>query len=266
MGDSEPSRNARLKWAIQIAREAGDLTLRHFQLESLQVERKSDDSPVTVADREAEQHLRRRIVERFPDDGIVGEEFDDHAGVTGFRWILDPIDGTKSFISGVPLYCTLVGVLEGEQSVAGVILIPPLGEMVYADVGGGAWHVRGRSEPKRCRVSTIDTLAESLFVTTELRTFRQRDRYDALVKLDETARLCRTWGDGYGYLLVATGRAEVMVDPAMNLWDAAAVQPIIEEAGGSFTDWLGRRTVHHGEGVATNGRVHDEVLRCLRPE
>jgi len=253
----------RLDWAVQIAREAGELTLEYFYQPDLKVERKKDDSPVTVADRRAEEHLRRRIAEVFPDDAIHGEEFDDRPGRSGFRWILDPIDGTKSFIHGVPLYATLVAVEHEGRSMAGVIRIPALDECVYAAVGQGAWHVRGEGPPRPARVSECPRLAEGLFLTSEVATFDRTGRRAVYDRLQSTARLSRSWGDAYGYLLVATGRAELMVDPALQVWDAGPFPPIFAEAGGTFTDWQGRSRIDSGDGFATNGRIFDEVMALL---
>ncbi|HEX3654602.1 MAG TPA: histidinol-phosphatase [Pirellulales bacterium] len=249
--------------AIEAAREAGRLTLNYFRQEGLAVQWKHDASPVTVADREAEQHLRQRIAAAFPNDGILGEEFGEQPGTSGYRWILDPIDGTKSFVSGVPLYGTLVGVeLEG-RSRLGVIVMPALDEYAYAAEGAGAWYVVGAQAARPARVSAKRRLAEGLFCTSEIRTFSERGRADAFQRIQSQAWLTRTWGDCYGYLLVATGRAEAMVDPKMNVWDCAALQPILEQAGGTFTDWSGNPTIHAGESVATNGQLLDEVLELL---
>jgi histidinol phosphatase-like enzyme (inositol monophosphatase family) len=261
----EPSAlNARLELALTTAREAGRITLRYFRRDDLAIDRKGDDSPVTAADRQAEEHLRKRIAGAFPDDGILGEEFPERPGSSGFRWILDPIDGTKSFIHGVPLYGTLVGIEHQGQSVVGVNLISALDECVYAASGGGAWYVRGDREPAPARVSTCPSLAESLFLTSEVINFDHSGRREVYDRLQAAARLTRTWGDCYGYLLLATGRAELMVDPVMEVWDAAALLPILEEAGGTFTDWQGRPTIHSREGIATNGQILDEVLAITR--
>jgi histidinol phosphatase-like enzyme (inositol monophosphatase family) len=258
----------RLEFAVAIAREAGDGTLRYFRRQDLNVERKADQSPVTVADRDAEQLLRERIGEQFPGDGIIGEEFGTHGGTTDYRWVLDPIDGTKSFIHGVPLYTTLVAVLKGDDPVIGVIHAPAVGETVYAAKGAGCWYLSGSStEPQRVRVSEVAQLREGLLVTTELESFKKNARPDALevfLRLQQASRVARTWGDGYGYLMVATGRAEVMIDPIVNLWDAAPLLTIIEEAGGWFGDWQGNSTIHAGEAIATNARVAEEVLAMLK--
>ncbi len=260
----------RLHWAVEIAREAGRLTLRYFRSSDLNVERKGDDSPVTIADREAEKLLRRKIAERFPEDAILGEELGETPGKSGFQWTLDPIDGTKSFIHGVPLYTTLVALLEGETPRLGVIHAPACGETVYAANGLGCWYVDDRqtdTTPQPARVSQGSRLSEGLVLTSEVASFATRhtgDTTDVYQALERSARLVRTWGDGYGYLMVATGRAEVMIDPEMNLWDAAPLQPILEEAGGQLTDWQGVPTVHSGDAIAAHGPLAEEVLALTR--
>lgn len=258
----------RLDWAVEIAREAGRLTLRYFRQSDLRVERKQDDSPVTVADREAEALLRRRIAERFPDDGILGEELGTEEGTSGYQWVLDPIDGTKSFIHGVPLYTTLVAVLQDQQPRLGVIHAPACRETIYAAAGQGCWYLPDEGVPPlAAHVSQVSRLGEGLLLTSEVASFatrRSSDATDVYLQLQRAARLARTWGDGYGYLLVATGRAEVMIDPVVNVWDAAPLQTILEEAGGKFCDWQGRPTVHAGDAVATNGLVAEEVLALTK--
>ncbi|MEX0979341.1 MAG: inositol monophosphatase family protein, partial [Pirellulales bacterium] len=192
----------RFELALSAAREAGRLALGYFQSDSLAVELKSDDSPVTVADRQAELLLRQRISKQFPDDAILGEEFPEQGGTSGYRWILDPIDGTKSFIHGVPLFGTLVGVEHNRQSVIGVIVIPALDQCAYAMTGGGAWFARGGAAPRPARVSDRAALSEALVCTSEVR-FPTPRRQEAYARLVQAAQLNRTWGDCYGYLLVA---------------------------------------------------------------
>jgi len=275
----------RLELAVEIARRAGDETLKLFRQDTLQVELKGDGSPVTVADRAAEQLLRKLISAKFPGDAILGEEFGQQSGDTGFCWVLDPIDGTKSFIHGIPLYTTLVAVLQESAGQAaggdqpnlgqpqlgqpqlGVIHSPATGETTYARVGGGCWYSANGDEPQQTSVSKTAELSGGLLVTTELSSYtqhRKNDDLDVFLSLQRQARLARTWGDAYGYLMVATGRAEAMIDPIVNLWDAAALKPIIEEAGGRFTDWQGEPSVHTGDAIATNGLVHESVLSQTR--
>jgi histidinol-phosphatase len=265
MTDLVDSLASRREAAVEMALAAGELTLHYFRRRNFAVERKADASPVTVADREAEQLLRRGIARQFPDDAIVGEEFGESPGTSGYRWILDPIDGTKSFIFGVPLYGTMVGVEKDRQSVVGVVNIPALGECVYASRGHGCWYRCQGGSPEAARVSLNPRLEDGLFVTSQVDSFARREAGGAYQALEQAAYVSRTWGDCYGYLLVATGRADVMVDPMLNVWDAAAVQPIVEEAGGSFTDWRGNRTIYAGEAIGTNGLVLKEVLAITRP-
>jgi histidinol-phosphatase len=255
--------SARLELALSAAHEAGRLTLGYFQSDDLAVELKQDASPVTIADRQAEQLLRQRIADQFPTDGVLGEEFPETPGASGYRWILDPIDGTKSFIRGVPLYGTMVGIEHGRESVVGVVFIPALGECVYAAKGQGAWYQRGAQAPRRARVSARRRLADALLCTSDTR-FPTPAREAAYDRLQRSVLVSRTWGDCYGYLLVATGRADVMLDPVMNVWDAAALQPILLEAGGTFTDWQGQPTIYTGDGIATNAHVLEEVLAVTR--
>ena len=253
----------RLDFAVAMSQKAGENTLKYFQKKNFEIELKGDETPVTVADKETERLMRALITAEFPDDEIIGEEMPSRPGTSGFGWILDPIDGTKSFIHGVPLYGTLVGITLNGEAVAGVIRIPAQDECVYAALGSGAWYTKNGSEPVPARVSEVRTLHESLVLTTEEKTFYQHGRYENWKNLMLSARLARNWGDCYGYLLVATGRAEVMVDPEMSLWDTAALMPIILEAGGTFTDWQDVATYKSADSIATNGHVHDEVMRVM---
>lgn len=248
----------RTNFALQIAREAGRFTLDYFQSDRIDVDRKADDSPVTQADRGAEQLLRERIADRYPGDGILGEEFGEESAGAAYRWVLDPIDGTKSFISGVPLYSVLIGVQRDEESVAGVVLIPALDECVWAHRGGGAWWQRGTGSPQPAKVAERP-LSAGVFVISQLDSFHTRQAAEAYRQLEAAASITRSWGDGYGYLLVATGRADAMVDPEMNLWDAAPFPPILSEAGGAFTNWQGGASFQR-EGVGCSRDVSKQVL------
>ncbi len=256
------SLEGRLACAVELAKLGGKLTLDYFQTSGVEVERKGDNSPVTIADKQAEELIRHELSQRFPDDAILGEEFGSHAGTSDYQWIVDPIDGTKSFISGVPIYSTLIGIVHNRQCLGGVIYIPALDEIVFAAQGTGAWHSLRSEVPSKCQVSKRP-LAQGLFTTTQFDSFQKRGAGEGYQKLEKASYISRTWGDGYGYLLVATGRAEVMVDPIANPWDLAAVQPVVEEAGGKFTSWSGESTVFGGDGVGSNGLVHDEVIKML---
>ncbi len=262
MADNDLS--SRLDLALATARAAGEFILTHYRQDQLAVEQKADATPVTIADREAELLMRARISAAFPDDGILGEEHDEVPGSSGYRWILDPIDGTVSFVRGAPLFGTLIGIERGERSVIGVINLPALDESVYGAVGMGAWSCCGAAAPRPARVSNRARLADALVCSTSVTGFERHDRLAIYQQLRTAAALDRGWGDCYGYALVATGRAEVMLDPKMSLWDIAALQPIIEEAGGTLTDWQGRPTIYAGEAIATNGAVLEEVLAITR--
>ncbi len=261
-----PQLEGRLACAVDAARQAGEQTLELYRAGEIGLERKSDGSPVTRADREAETLLRELIGRQFPEDGILGEEFPEKPGTSDYQWILDPIDGTKSFVTGVPLYTTLVAVMRDNEPQIGVIFAPAAGEMVFAERGQGSWHVIDGGSPQRAQVSNVAELRDAVFLTTSVKAFtthRDRDARPVYDQLQAACRITRTWGDAFGYLLVATGRAEVMIDPIMNLWDAAALAPVIEEAGGKFFDWRGKSTVHSGETVATNGALAEQVQEIV---
>lgn len=243
--------------AASWAQEAGRLTLGYFggRVDS---EAKGDGSPVTRADREAEALLRERIRERFPTHGILGEEFGEEQAGADIRWILDPIDGTRSFARGVPLYGVLVGIEVEGQPVAGVVHFPALSETVWAAKGHGCiWN----GVP--CRVSQERRLDQSLVLTTDEEAFRQRSDAPGWAALGRQANMVRSWGDCYGHALVATGRAEVMVDPVLSAWDSAPLLTILTEAGGTFTSLEGDTTHLGGSGISTNGHLHPQVLELL---
>lgn len=247
-----------LDFGVDIARGAGEITLRYFR-KKFDTRRKANKTYVTEADLEAEAFLRREITARYPEDAILGEEEGAREGTSGRRWIVDPIDGTYSFVHGVPFYGVLVGVeVEGEPSV-GVIHMPALGETAYAARGLGCFL---NGEPARVRETR--TLGESLVLSTDFGSCEYYGFGRAADELQRRAGQRRTWGDCYGYLLVATGRADVMLDPSMNVWDCAALLPVVEEAGGTFTDWQGQRTIHGGNAIATNGLLFEEVMAIVR--
>ena len=247
-----------LEASQEAGRVAGAVALRHFRTE-LDVESKADGSPVTIADREAESAVRDWIGRRFPDDGIEGEELGVVRPDAARRWVVDPIDGTQTFIRGVPLWGTLVAVVEGSEVLAGAAFFPAIDEMVAAAPGEGTWW-----NGVRCGVSRVDRLERATVLTTDERFRGDEVKGGAWRRLSSRAEFSRTWGDCYGYLLVATGRAEVMVDPVMALWDAAALLPIIEEAGGVFTDWSGARSAFGGSAIATNAALAVETRALIR--
>ena len=250
-----PVDQALLDEAVALARDAGRLTLDWFRSVDLAVDRKGDGTPVTAADRAAERFVRERLAKTHPDDAILGEEEPESEGTSGRRWIVDPIDGTKAFTHGVPLYCTLLAFEDEHGPAIGVIELPALGETVYAGRGLGCFC---NGEP--ARVSERDQLRGAYLTTSGF------DYWDeaALTAVRASGLVMRTWGDGYGYALVATGRVEAMVDPVAAPWDVAAMPVIIGEAGGTFTDLAGSPRIDGGSGLATNGRLHNEVLELVR--
>ena len=248
-----------LEFAVDLAWRAGRVTLAHFQT-GVAVERKADGTPVTVADREAERLIRERIEARFPAHGIIGEEFGATRGQAARRWILDPIDGTRSFLRGVPLYGVMIALEEEGEAVLGVLHFPALGgESVYAARGHGCWW-----DGRRARVSDVSSLSSALLLTTDAERLSREGRGEAWDRLRSRAQLTRTWGDCYGHALVATGRAEAMLDPVLAPWDAAALAPIVDEAGGRFRDWSGDATHTAGNGISTNAVLAEEVQALVR--
>lgn len=246
---------ALLEEAVTLARDAGRLTLEWFRSPELAVDDKQDGSPVTAADRAAERFVRERLAAAYPHDSIVGEEEADFEGSTGRRWIVDPIDGTKAFTHGVPLYSTLLAFEDEHGPALGVIELPALGETIYAGRGLGCFC---NGEP--AHVSDRDRVRGSYLTTSGFDYWAE----EALAAVRASGLFMRTWGDGYGYALVATGRVEAMVDPVAAAWDVAAMPVIIGEAGGRFTDFTGATRIDGGSGLATNGRLHDEVLELVR--
>ena len=248
-----------LDFAAQTAYEAGRLTLGYFR-SGVRHALKPDDTPVTVADREAEQLIRAKIGATYPDHTIVGEEYGVEEGVEdSHRWIVDPIDGTKSFIRGVPLYGVLIGLeIEGVCEV-GVAYFPALDEMVYAATGEGCyWNGR------RARVARTDQLERSIVSFTDAASFEKFGRAGAWRRIQEATYYRVGWSDAYGHALVATGRLELMLDPIMNPWDCAPFPPILREAGGYFGDWSGEETIYGNEGLSTTPTLLPQVLRLVR--
>lgn len=249
-----------LEFARKTAREAGELTLRYFQTDAAAAEFKSDDTPVTIADREAEQLIRARIGQRFPDHAIVGEEFGEAASEASHRWLIDPIDGTKSFVHGVPLYGVLLALEISGRVEVGVAYFPALDEMISAASGLGCdWN------GKPARVSAETRLERAVCCHIDTAYFAKNGKAGPWTRLQEAVYYNAGWCDAYGYLLVATGRAEVMLDPVMAVWDCGPFPPIFREAGGYFGDWAGNEgRIDAGEAMATTPALLPQVLETLR--
>lgn len=249
-----------LETVPELIREAGDMTRRYFRQADLAVDYKSDASPVTEADRETERFLRERIHREFPGHRVVGEEFgtsgDPGTGEneTTWTWVIDPIDGTKAFVHGVPLYTVLIALMEGREFRAGAIHNPVLQETVIAAEGRGCLY-NGRPS----RVRTDRSLEEATVCATDYGDLYRRDP-DFTQFLLSRAAIARTWADGYGYLLLATGRADAMLDPVMNLWDIAPVVPIVREAGGSISEWTGEMGREPRSALAATPALHGELV------
>ena len=254
--DAPPVAQQLLDDAVSFAREAGELTLHWFRSDSLAVDRKGDGTPVTQADRAAERLLRERIETGYPEDRVVGEEEAERAGTSGRTWYVDPIDGTKAFTHGVPLYCNLVAIDDEHGPAIGVVNLPALGQTVYAGRGLGCFE-----DGRPAQVSAVAELATSHVTTSSYSHWPD----DVLLSVKHTGASLRTWGDGYGYALVATGRVEVMVDIGAAIWDLAPMPVLLHEAGGRFSDFTGRPDPATGFGIATNGAVHEQILALVRP-
>ena len=248
-----------MNFAKQLAYRAGRITLSYFD-KGIHADLKADESPVTAADRAAEEFVRGEIEKAYPTHAIVGEEFGEKAGAGNpFRWIVDPIDGTKSFIRGVPTYSVLIA-LEVEGVVrASAVCFPAMDKLLYAGEGLGAWE-----NGKRAHVSNVSNLKDAVFTFTSWSGFRTRKRLDVFENLHRDCFFCRGWSDAYGYYLVATGRAEIYLDPGVKIWDVAPFPIILKEAGGFFGSWEGEEGHIFEEGLAVNAALRSEVLKLTR--
>ena len=241
------------EWAV----EAGKLTMKYYG-GRLKYEDKLDGTPVTVADRGAETMLRELIAARFPDHAVLGEEYGESNGGARVRWVLDPVDATRAFMRGVPIFGVLIGIEVAGEPVVGIANFPALGEIVVAGRGHGC-----RWNGHRAQVSDTERIEDSLVLTTDVEHALASPQGPGYRRLQQRAQFARTWGDCYGHCLVATGRAEIMFDPVMASWDAGPFPTILAEAGGRFTSVAGDTTIHAKSGVSTNGRLHDAVLKTL---
>jgi len=253
----------RYNLAVEAARNGGDLARRvydeTFHDRSMAVIRKADDSPVTVADRGAERLIRDMVAKHFPADGFLGEEFGDQPGTSGFRWVIDPIDGTKSFVRHVPIWATLVGLEYEGETIAGVVYLPVFRQLYRALRGDGAY-----LDDCRIRVSDVPKLSDAILCYSSLGWFTRAGRLDTFLNLYNQTYRQRGYGDFYGFVLVAQGSCDLMVEHGVSPWDVAATKALVEEAGGRFTDWDGTPTIHRPDVLATNGKLHDQTLELLR--
>ncbi|HKA54616.1 MAG TPA: inositol monophosphatase family protein [Candidatus Binatia bacterium] len=244
--------------AIAVARAAGEIALRYFRT-NLTVETKADRTPVTRADRECEARVVELLGARFPDYGFLGEELGEHRGRADARWIIDPIDGTKNFIRGIPFFATLIALEEGGEVTTGVMHAPAIGDLLYARKGQGAF-ANGRS----VHVSAITDLRDAMLIHGGLKDLKVRPCWQPFLRLvDATARQ-RGFGDALGHSVVIYGQAEVALEPEIKPWDVAATKVLVTEAGGRFSDFAGSPSIYTGSAVISNGRVHDQVLDLLK--
>ena len=245
--------------AIAAARAGGEIALGHFRV-GVAVETKADRSPVTEADRACERRIVEMLLSDFPDYGVCGEEFGEEAGRTPKRWIIDPIDGTKSFVRGIPFFATLIALEEDGEVTVGVVHAPATGELLYAKRGEGAYDENG----KRLRVSAIDRLSAAMVSFGGLKIFQRAGRWTALERLVQATARQRGYGDYLGSAAVIRGWSEAMLELDVKPWDLAPLKILVEEAGGKLTDFSGEPTIYGGSAVVTNGRIHDAVLEILR--
>jgi len=252
-----PEWKSRYEVAVDAAAHAGRLAKRYFD-DTFKIEWKADQSPVTAADREAETLLRQILLDAFPKDGFLGEEYGDTLGTSGFRWIIDPIDGTRNFVRRIPIWATLVGLEYKDEQIAGVAVVPSMGLTYRALRGDGAYR-----NDRPIRVSAVDKLSDALLMYSSLSWFMRAGRQEQFIELTLRTQKQRGFGDFYGFLLVAQGSGEIMVEYGVHAWDVAALKPIIEEAGGRFSDWDGTPSIHRPDVIVSNGKLHDEVLSIL---
>jgi histidinol-phosphatase len=247
-----------LDQAINFAKSGGNHTLKYFR-KGLEVIRKNDNSPVTIADKEAEWLIREQILSKYPDHGIIGEEHGIVNPNARIQWILDPIDGTISFIHGIPLYTTLIGVLVDGVPVVGVIYAPAMEEMCAGSSETGTF-LNGVT----VRVRDCNDLSDATLITTDRKNIRKYGFEPAINELSRLVQVDRTWGDAYGHMMVATGRADVMFDPILNIWDAAALMPVLEGAGGEFVDVNGIADINSGNGLSVVPGIKQATLNIIQ--
>ncbi|HSY15430.1 MAG TPA: inositol monophosphatase family protein [Jatrophihabitantaceae bacterium] len=268
-----------LELALALADAADVISLGRFAAGDLIVESKPDLTPVTDADRAVEESLTARLNQARPGDAIQGEEFGTSAATgpataagTGRRWVIDPIDGTKNYVRGVPVWATLISLLDGDEAVVGVVSAPALGRRWWAATGTGAWTTSttwttpatpAAGEPRRIEVSKVSRLADASLSYASLGGWRERGKFAEFVELTQQVWRSRAYGDFWSYMLLAEGAVDLAAEPELSLWDVAALAPIVIEAGGRFTGLNGLAGVHHGNAAASNGLLHDALLAAI---
>ena len=253
-----------LRFAHVLADAADDITSRRFRALDLRVDTKPDLTPVTDADRATEESLRNVLKRARPRDAVLGEEF-GRIGAGPRCWVIDPIDGTKNYVRGVPVWATLIGLMDGDEVVVGVVSAPLLGRRWWAARDGGAWTGRSLTKATRCRVSDVSKVEDASFSFSSVTGWEEQKRLAGFLDLTRSVWRTRAYGDFWSHMLVAEGAVDIAAEPEVSLWDLAALQVIVEEAGGVFTDLSGRAAPDGGSAVSTNGSLHDEVLQRLAP-
>ena len=253
-----------LTLALHLASAADAVTMRRFQAADLRVETKPDLTPVSDADRAVEEELRRILAAERPHDAVLGEEYGAR-GSGRRQWIVDPVDGTKNFVRGVPVWATLIALRVDGETTVGVVSAPALGRRWWAARGQGAWTSYAGAAPRRCQVSQVAAVDDAFLAYSSLSGWEEQARLAGLLELSRRVWRTRAFGDFWSHMLVAEGAVDVSCEPEVSLWDLAALQPIVEEAGGRFTDLSGVRGADGGSVVCTNGLLHDDVLAALRP-
>jgi histidinol-phosphatase len=255
-----------LSLAHILADTADSISMNRFRAVDLHVESKPDLTPVSDADTAVERAVRAALARTRPRDGVLGEEFGTAEALVGHggrQWVIDPIDGTKNFVRGVPIWATLIALMEGDQPVVGLVSAPALGRRWWAATGHGAYAGRHTADATSIKVSGVRRLADASFCYSSLNGWEENGRLPAVLDIIRQSWRSRAYGDFYGYMLVAEGAVDAMVEPELSLWDLAALIPIVTEAGGSFTDLAGRPGPAGGSAVASNGRLHTDLLRRL---
>ncbi|MGK9368292.1 histidinol-phosphatase [Melioribacter sp. Ez-97] len=246
------------KFVRLLADETGAIIKQYYKTD-IKIESKEDETPVTIADKKCEEKMRELIMKEFPDHGILGEEFGELNPGAEYKWILDPIDGTKSFICGVPLFGTLIALLKNGEPVMGAINHPVLNEFIIGD------NVGAECNGKPVKIKLNGNLSEAVLLTTDhnnVARYRDSSGFDKLTKM---VKLYRTWGDCYGYSLLAQGYADIMIDPMMSKWDLAALIPVIRGAGGKISDFYGNDPMKGDSIVASNNLLHPKIIEILNP-
>ena len=252
-----------LEVALALADQADAVTLDRFGAVDLRVDTKPDLTPVSDADHAVETGLRATLSRARPDDAVLGEEFGGTTTLTGRQWIIDPIDGTKNFVRGVPVWATLIGLMHEDEVIVGVVTAPALGRRWWAARDGGAWTGRSMTKAAACRVSQVASLSDASLSYSGISSWEQGGRLGEFLGLSRKVWRTRAYGDFWSHMLVAEGAVDISVETDVNLWDLAALQIVVTEAGGAFTDLEGTPRPDRGSAVCTNGLLHAEVLSLL---